>query len=88
MNEASALRLPLAPEQKGASPKSQIWSMESALGIWDTYSNDFGVLNEPWLGTDAEFSMMSTTQAQMPVVTVGMGQDMLYQGLGDQQHAI
>lgn len=69
MNDIDAYRLPLAPEQKVASPRDlqqqqqqqepsqQSWQANDiALGIWDTYANDFAVLNEPWIGTDAEFA--------------------------------
>lgn len=66
MNDYYAYRLPVAPEQKVVSPpdqqqqyqqQEQSWQgSDIALGIWDTYANDFGVLNEPWLGTDAEFA--------------------------------
>lgn len=66
-------RLPLAPEQKVVSPKSQPWTgsqtgpnemqqqdQETAawMGLWDNYSNEFGLLNEPWVQNDDEFASM------------------------------
>ena len=70
MNDDNAHRLPLAPEQKVASPKSGDRStqymdagMPMAMGIWDIYSNDFGMLSEPWVGDDSEFGGMMFTVA-------------------------
>lgn len=81
MSDNNTPRLPLAPEQKMASPNSQIWNNKqaismvtqptdipidiSAMGIWDSYSNDFGILNEPWLGNDAEFAALNLPEQQM-----------------------
>ena len=95
MGDHKADRLPLAPEQKIANSNSQMWTgkhdpslatvpmdmpMEmTAMGIWDTYSNDFGILNEPWLGDDAEFGPMSVAQQQTQMMyptttgTYGLG---------------
>lgn len=66
MNDDNIHRLPLAPEQRFTSPKQPqqpTWQENDiALGIWDAYANDFGVLSEPWVGTDAEFaSIMAMT---------------------------
>lgn len=77
MGDHYAHRLPLAPEQKIASPKNKgvtpvtvpmvsgdtVNDMVMDMGIWDTwnvYSNDFGIMNEPWLGNDAEFAMLGS----------------------------
>lgn len=71
MNENSCHRLPLAPEQRVVSPRSQLWvgnigssdgleqqdNTASWLGVWDTYFNEFGVMNEPWVQQDAEFGL-------------------------------
>ncbi|KAK5958608.1 Regulatory protein leu3 [Knufia fluminis] len=40
----------------------------TAMGIWDSYSNDFGVLSEPWLGEDAEFAAISMPQQQVQMM--------------------
>lgn len=63
-------RLPPPPGNRLTSPKSQVssnileptpthpMSMNMpALGIWDAYSYDFGMMNEPWMCNDAEFAM-------------------------------
>ncbi|KAK5070619.1 hypothetical protein LTR64_000292 [Lithohypha guttulata] len=64
VNEVESRRLPLAPEQKVTTPKlTQGMSAadDATMGIWDTwntYSNDFGLLNEPWVASDTEFAML------------------------------
>lgn len=76
MTEDCSTRLPLAPEQKIPTPQSQVWSSSPGSGtamqpditgweIWDSYSNDFGVINEPWLMDDAEFNKVYTAQLQI-----------------------
>lgn len=72
-------RLPLAPEQRVVSPKSQSWTGSQTgpnemqpqdqdtaawMGLWDSYSNEFGLLNEPWVQNDDEFASMGGLPAQ------------------------
>jgi len=44
----------------------------TAMGIWDSYTNDFGVLTEPWLGDDAEFAAVSVSQQQVQMMYPAM----------------
>lgn len=70
-----ALRLPLAPEQKMPSPDAQQWSIDPTSNptlplrtagweAWDSYSNDFAIMNEPWMMNDAEFNKECAAQQQ------------------------
>lgn len=76
MGDHYAHRLPLAPEQKVVSPLGKnvavtvpvlsgdtVNDMVVDVGVWDawnSYSNDFGIMNEPWLGDDAEFGVLGS----------------------------
>lgn len=84
MADDSGYRLPPAPKQKVASSNTQMWDSNhtaptttqsmgmpmdtAAMSIWDTYSNDFSILNEPWLGNEAEFAAVCGPRQQMQMM--------------------
>ena len=74
-----SVRLPLAPSQRvtispapmaGSSYSGQIAMTSvpdmSAMGIWDAYSDNFGMMNEPWMENDAEFAGIQQAYLQQP----------------------